>query len=150
MVQDRYRGKEVYGNFQYRNIVTLAAPTVTSTADAVAGGGRPWVVTVIVPSDAGIGSTGDRRATVWPFYMTSDTAGLLRVASANFIGASNGTVGGVIVDSTLNYSVGKIVTNSTGHGIAIFTGSTGAGTTNHVHLVRPDGQRVATVTITTT
>ena len=150
MVQDRYRGKEVHANFQYRNIVTLAAPAVTSSADAASTSGDTWTVTVIVPADSGIGSTGNRRATVWDFYMTTDTDGLLPVASANFIGATNGAVGGVIPSSTLNFTHGKIITNSTGHAVAVFTASTGAGTTNQFHLVRPDGQRVASVTITTT
>ena len=151
MVQDRYRGKEVHANFQYRNIVTLASPAVTSSADAVSTSGDTWTVTVIVPNDAGIGSTGNRRPTIWPFYMSSDSDGLLRAASANFIGASNGAAGGVIVDSTINFGQGRILTNSTGHAVAVFTASTGAGTTNFFHLLRPDGQRAgASVTITTT
>lgn len=149
MVMDRYRGKEVYANFQYRNMVTLAAPTVTSSADALSTSGDAWAVTVVVPADAGIGSTGNRRPTVWPFYMSTDSDGLLRVASANFLGSSNGTVGGVILDSTLAFTQGKIVTNSTGHAIVMFTHSTLAGTTSYFNLVRPDGQRVAVVSLIT-
>jgi len=139
-VLDRVRGKISVAGLQYRNLVTLASPTITSSLESGTTTARLYNVTVVVPNDAGIGSTGNRRSTIWPYYMSTDSDGLLPIASGQFTGATNGAQGGVIPDSTINYSRGRIITNSTGHAIAIFTSTTGAASTSYIHLVRPDGQ----------
>ncbi len=146
---ERIRGKVSVGNLQYRNLVSLASPAVTSSLESGTTTARLYNVTLIAPADAGIGSTGNRRATVWPFYMSTDSDGLLGISSAQFTGASNGSQGGVILDSTIGFTRGKFITNSTGHAIAIFSSATSAASTSYLHVLRPDGQRVASVQILT-
>ncbi len=147
---ERIRGKISVGNLQYRSEVALAKPVVTSSLQSGTTTARLYALTVVVPADAGIGATGDRKSTIWPFILTTDSDGLLPISSAQFTGATNGAQGAVRIDSTLNYSAGRFITNSTGHAIAIFTSATGAASTSYLKLIGPDGQFTgAAVAITT-
>ncbi len=148
-MQERIRGKVSIGNLQYRNLVSLASPAVTSSLESGTTTARLYNVTLIAPADAGIGSTGNRKSTLWPFYMSSDSDGLVALTGAQFTGATNGAQGAVVLGSTLNFTRGWLRTNSTGHAIAIFTSATGAASTSYLHVFRPDGQQVASVQILT-
>lgn len=148
-MMNRHRGKVVFENLLHRNIVTLANPTVTSSLESGSTTARLYSVTVVVPVTHGLGSTGLRVSTVWRYYMSGDSDGFLPAASANFTFSTQGAQGGIFPDSTINVSRGFIVTNSTGHAIVAFTAST-AVSTNFFNLVRPDGQRVASVTMALT
>jgi hypothetical protein len=152
---ERFTGRTIVANVHQRNVITAARPVVTSSllTPDTAGAGDIYHVTVVVPSGIGAGATGVYRPTVWQYYISTDTDGFLPVASAIFSAAAQGSTtvgGGVFPSSTLNFTRGHLVTNSTGHVIANFTATTGTGTTQYLHLVCPDGQRVAAVTVTIT
>jgi hypothetical protein len=149
---ERFRGRNSVGNVHYKNVISAARPVVTSSllTPDTAGAGDIYHVTVVVPSGIGAGATGVYRPTVWQYYMSTDTDGFIPTASAIFSAAAQGstvTGGGVFPSSTLNFTRGLLVTNSTGHVIANFTATTGTGTTQYLHLVTRDGQRVAAVQI---
>jgi hypothetical protein len=148
-MMNRFRGKVVFANLLQRNVVTLASPTITSSLESGSSTARLYSVTVVVPPTAGINSTGLRVSTVWRYYMSGDSDGFLPAASANFTFSTQGAQGGIFPDSTINVSRGFIVTNSTGHAIVAFSAST-AVSTNFFNLIRPDGQRVASVSMALT
>lgn len=152
-MENRFRGKNFFANQHHRNVVFIPTPVVTSSLESGTTTARLYSVTLVVPNDVGVGSTGNRRATVWPFYMTTDSDGYFPTASANLTASSQGSTvigGSIIPNSTLNFSRGILITNSTGHVIAAFTASTGALTTSYIQLVKPDGTKLPAVALTLT
>lgn len=149
-MENRFRHRNAFANLIFRNRAFVATPAVTSSLQSGSTSARLYSVTLIAPNDVGITSTGGRRSTIWPFWMSTDSDGLLPMITADLTASTNGAQGGVVLGSTLNFSRGHFVTNATGHCIAAFTASTAALSTSFINVLMPDGTKLPGVSLTLT
>ena len=136
---ERIRGQQVHDNL---NVKSLHHPQPTIT---IANNGTTDLMDVTFQADSAFqtDSAGNRISASYPFYLSTDTAGVLPVAGTLITGSSQGdtSIGGAVVNersTETGFVAGRIVTNTTGAVVLTLT-NTGTDTAYAV-FVLPNGR----------
>lgn len=136
---ERIRGKSAQQNI---NVGTIHFPqptfaVATSTADA-----NIQLVTYTATALFQTDSAGTRVSAAYPYYLTTDTAGVTALGATIVTGSSRGstTIGGAVLNETTgnDFRKGVLVTNTTGS-VQVALTSTGTSTAYMV-VVQPNGR----------
>jgi len=137
-ILERIRGQKVFDNI---NVKSLHHPQPTFV---VAASATTDIMTVNFQANAQFqtDSAGNRISAAYPFYIATDTAGVILAAGTVVTGSSQGdtSIGGAVIhETTLNdFRKGTIVTNTTGE-VQVALTNTGTDTAYMV-VVLPNGR----------
>lgn len=136
---ERIIGQVVYDN---ANIKSLHHPQPTFL---VANNGTTDLMDITYQANSAFqtDSAGNRVSASYPFYLATDTAGLIPVAGTVITGSSQGdtSIGGAVVNersTETGFVSGRLVTNTTG-GVMLTLTNTGTDTA-YVVVVQPNGR----------